>query len=164
MVWISDFKNDDQIRQFAIKPQNASKKGDSKSKKTQIWSNVIWSIFPWLDQAESISCFRNSLPLSCVSGDLLIPFRPPICPRNCGRAAHQNVEVVLSNHGLPIFLPDCLQKKSRFGSLVGDSNQNLTSTRISGFKKKCFRGNMGRSRAGCSIGGSKRLTLYLCDF
>ena len=50
-----------------------------------------------------------SLSLSFVSGDLLIAFRPN-CPRNCGRAAHQNVEVLLSNHGLLIFLPNCLQK------------------------------------------------------
>lgn len=98
------------------------------------------------------------LSLSFVSGDLLIAFRPN-CPRNCGRAAHQNVEVLLSNHGLLIFLPNCLQKIPLW--LIGWLQNWKTPTHLWYQKKKSISGEHGNIKGWmATMGGSKRPTLY----
>ena len=86
-------------------------------------------------QSHVCDCLWNSLFLLRLC-DLLIPFRPN-CPRNCGRAAHQNVEVVLSNHGLLIFLPNCLQKNPLW--LIGWLQNWKTPTHL-WFQKKMISG------------------------
>lgn len=92
---------------------------------------------------------------SFVSGDLLIPFRPN-CPRNCGRAAHQNVEVVLSNHGLLIFLPNCLQKKSALATWMTPKLRNSDTSPVS--KKKSISGEHGNIKGWICNHGRKQET------
>lgn len=115
-------------------------------KKQTIWGNVIWSIFPWFDQAESISCLwnRSLLRLWWSFDSIQTQLPKELWKSSTSKCWSSSVKSWTAD--LSAKLPP---KKSALANWMTPKLKNSDTSLVS--KKKIdFGGSMGTSKAGCA--------------